>query len=205
MTDRTSRAQNKLATRERLLAAAAEVFAAKGFAAASLDEVAERAGYSKGAVYSNFGSKEELVLAVLDVRLNQRLLNIAGLVDAEAPADEQLRSAGRLLEKAFDEERPWFLLWLEFAAYVARHPHYRPTFAERERQMRAAMAQVMRVRAGELRLRPALPVDDLATVLFALGDGLSMAKLRDPDGVPDELFGAVLRALLLSEPAPAAG
>jgi AcrR family transcriptional regulator len=201
MPARLTREESKRATRERLLAAAAEVFAAKGFVGAALEEIADHAGFTKGAIYSNFGSKEELVLAVLDERLNDRVLNIVGLVDQSAPADEQLRSAGQLVAKAFEEERSWFLLWLEFSAYVARNPRYRPKFAARERQMREAMAEVIRQRAEAVGLRPALPADELATALFALGDGLTLATLRDPDGVSDELFGSVLAVLLLGNDA----
>jgi AcrR family transcriptional regulator len=196
---RRTREESKRATRESLLAAAAEVFAAKGFVGASLEEIADRAGFTKGAVYSNFGSKEELVLAVLDERLNDRLMNIVGLVDANAPADEQLRSAAQLVGKAFAEERSWFLLWLEFSAYVARNPRYRPKFAARERQLRDAMAELIRQRADAVGLAPALPPDELATALFALGDGLTLATLRDPEGVPEELFGAVLAVLLVPQ------
>ena len=74
--DPPRRAEKKLATRIRLLDAAQKVFAARGFADASLDEIAEVAGLTKGAVYSNFDKKLDLLLAVLDERMNRRFMAI---------------------------------------------------------------------------------------------------------------------------------
>ncbi len=77
---RLTRAESRERTRTQLLAAAEEVFAARGFHGASLDEVAEAAGFSKGAVYSNFGSKDELFVAVLRKRMSEQAEFLTGLV-----------------------------------------------------------------------------------------------------------------------------
>src|SRR5204862_3072071 len=95
-TDRLSREEKKAMTRRKLLDAAATVFARKGFAGASLDDVAEEAGLTKGAVYSNFASKDELIEVLLDTRLDEPQQNIAYQVDADASPEVQGAQAAAL-------------------------------------------------------------------------------------------------------------
>jgi hypothetical protein len=82
-----SRAEKKAETRQRLLDAAGRVFARRSFHGASVDEIAEEAGFSKGAVYSNFASKEDLFLALLERRIDERIKEIARVVESDAPSN----------------------------------------------------------------------------------------------------------------------
>src|ERR1700733_14893550 len=96
-----SRAEKKEVARARLLDAAQRVFASRGFAEASLDEIAEVAGLTKGAVYSNFDKKLDLLLAVLDERMNRHFMAITEIVDTTRALPEQAEQGGRLFMEAF--------------------------------------------------------------------------------------------------------
>src|SRR5271163_4144869 len=107
-------------TREALVASARDVFAQRGFHAASLEEIAEAAGFSRGAVYSNFENKEELFFAVLDRHVELQLAAFdAFLEDSGGPvaaADEDVARAWRRLTAGSDPQ--WLALSLEFRLYA---------------------------------------------------------------------------------------
>jgi len=189
---RLSRTEQRDLTRTRLLDAAEKVFVEHGFHAASVDQVAEEAGYSKGAVYSNFENKDELFLALLERRVDSRALGIEADVSADQPIGDQIEQAGNAFFDVFLEQRQWSLLLMEYATHAARHPHLRERFAARNRRMRDAIAGLIEHHLDALGLQPPVPSPDLATILFAMGDGFILEKLTDPDGVPDSLFASAL-------------
>jgi AcrR family transcriptional regulator len=195
---RLSREEKKQATRNRLIEAAAEVISRKGFGATSVDEVAEHAGLTKGAVYSNFASKEDLFLAVIDRHVSQRSATISDVVATGRPLGEQLAQGGQIFSAALTEDRKWFLLGLEFSIYAARNPDVTPTLGSGYRQMRTQVAESLESRADEQGRPLPLPADQLARAIFALSNGIALEKLGDPDGVPDALFGQVLGLILQS-------
>lgn len=203
---RLSREEKKQATRNRLIEAAAEVISQKGFAATSVDQVAEHAGLTKGAVYSNFASKEDLFLAVIDRHVSQRTETIAGVVDAGRSLGEQLAQGGQIFTAALAEDRKWFLLGLEYSIYAARKPDVTPTLGRGYRQMRTQVADLIQRRADDQGRPLPVPADQLARAIFALSNGIALEKLGDPDGVSSELFGEVLglilQTLTAAEPAP---
>ena len=193
---RLSREEKKQATRNRLIEAAAEVISRKGFAATSVDEVAEHAGLTKGAVYSNFASKEELFLAVIDRHVSQRTESIAGVVDAGRSIGEQLAQGGQIFTAALAEDRKWFLLGLEFSIYAARNPDVTPTLGRGYRRMRTQVAELIQRRADDQGRTLPVPADQLSRAIFALSNGIALEKLGDPDGVTSELFGEILGLIL---------
>jgi len=192
---RLTREEKKAQTRERLLDAASKVFARKGFAATSLDEVAEEAGVTKGAVYSNFDSKEDLVRAVLDERLEQRFRELAhegpdgGTLEADAVhASERY---GSVLE----EERDSVLLGLEFAIHAVRNPEFRDDFIAYHRSVQADIARLIedRLKAGGNDLR--VPPQQLASLFNAITNGVALERLMDPGSVSDEMLGRLFAAV----------
>jgi AcrR family transcriptional regulator len=199
---RLSREEKKQATRSRLIEAAAEVISRTGFDGTSVDEVAEHAGLTKGAVYSNFASKEELFLAVIDRHVSERAEAIAGVSDAGRSFDEQLAQGGQIFTEALEEDRKWFLLGLEFSIYAARNPDVTPTLGRGYRQMRTQVADLIQRRADEQGRALPVPADQLARAIFALSNGIALEKLGDPEGVSSELFGEILGLILqpLTEP-----
>ncbi len=182
-------------TRTRLLETAELVFTERGFRATSVEDIAEEAGYSKGAIYSNFENKDELFLAVLERRVDARILGVESSIASDAPIAVQAKQAGDAWLDVFRNSQ-WSLLLMEFAIHAARRPELRDRFAERNRSMRSAIPSAIERRLATLELVAPVPVEDLATIFFALGSGFIFEKLIDPKGVPDSLFGDALALLL---------
>jgi AcrR family transcriptional regulator len=173
--------------RARLLEAAATVFAQKGFAAASVEDVAGAAGLTKGAVYSNFAGKDDLFFALLGEHVAQRLVNL------DLAGGHEIGDA--LMTAAIDD-RDWQLLFIEFWQRAMRDPAARAQFVTHRRALRRAIADAIEKRAGEADYELPLPATDLATIVLALSNGLAIEHMPDPADVPPRLFGEVLAALL---------
>jgi AcrR family transcriptional regulator len=163
------------------------VFAQRGFAAASVDDVARAAGLTKGAVYSNFEGKDDLFFALLGDHVAQRIVK----VDLESG-----RQIGDALMQAAIEDREWQLLFIEFWQRAMRDPAARKQFVVHRREVRAAIADAIERRADEAGYALPMPPGDLATVVLALSNGLAIEHMPDPEAVPKRLFGEVLERLL---------
>jgi AcrR family transcriptional regulator len=178
--------------RSRLLAAAATVFAQRGFSGATIDEIAALAGFTKGAVYSNFASKDELFLALLDTRVDALIQEIL----SEVPVDQShaLTVGNRLTEVAIDQPE-WRLLFVEFWLRACREPAVREQFVAHRRALHASIAEATR-RAfpGE---EGSLPwsAEEVSILVLALSNGLGIERLIDPAHVPSDLFGRALQRL----------
>ena len=196
---RPNRAEKREANRERILRAARSVFGARGFHAATIEEIADEAGLSNGAIYYNFESKGDLFFALLEQRIDERIQHM-GQTLAKAPGanvrdvglDEEARDATRSLK----ESREWRLLLLEFTAHAARTPSLAPKLRAHKRKLRAALAEVFEQRLSERAAEAPIPSDHLALAATALSNGLAIEELSDPGSVPDELLGNLLAPLL---------
>src|ERR1700684_4315001 len=135
-TRRLTRAEKQAETRARLIQAAASVFALRGFQAATVEEIAEEAGYSHGAVYSNFEGKEELFLAVFEQYMTQRVEEVTLASEIEGSFAERARAGADQWMQRFSQDRPTFLLHLEFMIHAARNPHLSEQLGERMAALR---------------------------------------------------------------------
>jgi AcrR family transcriptional regulator len=182
-----TRADRRNRTRAELIAVAERRFSADGYHATSLDTVADEAGFTKGAVYSNFNSKEDLFFAVYERRVDEAVAHAREVIEA-APS-----AAGALLELVGessarrDRDDGWLAVFLEFWTHVLRHPEHRARFAELHARAQEPYAAAMERHARERGI--ALPLDArrLATALFAAGTGLNLERLTQPDIVGPEL------------------
>lgn len=181
--------------RRRLLAAAAEVFAAQGYDGSSVEEVAHRAGLTKGAVYSNFAGKEALFFALLEQYISRRIALIDAFPTENAPAADWVRTVGDALMAAITDHPEWHMLFIEFWQRAMRDPAARERFVAQRRHLRQLIASAIRERTDELQMRPPLDPDDLATIILALSNGLAIEHLLDPEAVPPTLFGDALVGL----------
>jgi AcrR family transcriptional regulator len=199
--ERLTREEKKARTRAQLIDAAATVFARRGFVAASLDEVAEDAGLTKGAVYSNFDSKEDLFEAVIDERFDKPLEHgVQGIENIEGTQQERAMAGARLFIDAVQQERELFLLALERRIYVARHPEHTPSLVRRYREQLGRVAEMIDDQSKKWGLRLPLPAAQMAIAVEALSQGMELQRLADPDGVPDDLLGRVYALLFRLEP-----
>ncbi|HTW43658.1 MAG TPA: TetR/AcrR family transcriptional regulator [Solirubrobacteraceae bacterium] len=205
METRMTREQSRAHTRERLLAAARSVFARHGFHGASVDEIAAQAGFSTGALYSNFDGKEDLFLVLMEREIDEHAREIAQAVRARASIAERATGGARQWMTMIDREPDLLLLFMEFWAYGVRDPQVRPKVAERFAQMRRVITQLIADGVREFELELELPAEQLALAIDALADGIARQKLADPQAVPDELMGNVLALLFSAATRPAAG
>ena len=193
---RPRRGERRLITRAQLLDAAERVFARDGLRGASVDTIALEAGYSTGAVYSNFKGKEDLFLTLIEERIDPRLANVYEAMEAELAAGAPPLEAARRFVSTLRGERDAFLLLTDFWGQAARDPAAGERFAQRHARLRATVAHLLDSAIPEREPGAGLPTDQLATTLIALANGFAIELLADPDAVPDDLFAHAIGALV---------
>ena len=181
-------------TRSNLLAAAAEVFAKRGFHGATLDQIADAAGFSKGAVYSNFASKDELFLA-LNQRQGEEMVDAYAEATADAedqtPAERIAAMADVYMRLQADLTQTWALA-TEFDLYALRNPEVLEGLRAANRAVHEHVVDLVRGHFEKAGIDPPLPVEDVATLYIAIFSGLWHLRALDPDSVPDELAAAAV-------------
>jgi AcrR family transcriptional regulator len=207
--NRLSRAERRIDTRERLLASALMVFARKGFGGASVEEIAEEAGFSTGAVYSAFGGKQELFFALLDKIIEQEKRDLGEIVEGSESLEEVNAAIGRWKPGPLESEEQWRVLATEFWLHAVRDRKARALLAERQRRQRAAAARLLERVYEEQGRRPPIEAGLLADALIGLQVGMAMRAIIDPEAVPEGSYARVLDVLLGTSDAsgtpPAAG
>lgn len=166
-------------TRTALLDAATHVFARDGFHGASLDEIAETAGFTRGAIYKHFADKEDLLFAAYD-RVNDRMLGaFAGQLDDE-PQGSDPRAVAATWRKLLAEDSELFAINLEFQLYHLRNPSARERATAQRRRTRQMVAEFLRVHAPATGLVLKVDPETLAGILLAMSDGFVQAAQADP-------------------------
>jgi AcrR family transcriptional regulator len=181
-------------TREYLLQAAAHVFAARGFHAATLDEVAAAAGFTKGAVYSNFKNKEDLFLALLEAAYSREMTALKETLEvSEIPPEARLEDFVGLIRGEMEQmPENWGALRLEFLLYALRNPAARDRLNELEREDIAAIAEIIEAERGRRRIEMDEPPERAARIIVALFNGVNLMRTLDPEAAGAELLeGAV--------------
>jgi AcrR family transcriptional regulator len=193
--NRLTREESRALTRARLLESAAALFAERGFYGTSVEDIAERAGFTRGAFYSNFEHKSDLFLALLDDRLEGELRTLEetlGGEDGPGAFLDLLRVGGGRRSEA----REWTLLLTEFWLHVQRHPELAPKLAARQQAIRTAVARLVERHCGQLGITLPMPATELASVMLAVDDGLKLQEDLDPTAVPEDLRVRILIVLL---------
>lgn len=196
---RETRAEKQARTKSELLETAAAVFAQRGYAGATVEEIAERAGYSHGAVYSNFAGKDDLFLAVFEQYMADRARELAATqadLAEDAPLELRARALADQWMERFAADRDSFLLHLEFLAGARREPELAKRFGTRSAAMRETIAAFIAHHQEEEGVEAPLPPADLALVLRALGIGLAIEALVSPEAVRDNLYGDFVELLV---------
>jgi len=167
-------------TRERLFAAAATVFVRFGIAGASVEDICLEAGLTRGALYSNFGNKDALVMAMIDEHVDRSLDEMARLIDlAGSPAEwvELIESPERRREGPLGPDP---VLHMEFTLYALRNPENRPRLAEHHRRWREVIAAMVTEDSKRLGVEPPMPPDVAAEMILAMDNGYLLAEMIDP-------------------------
>ena len=198
-----TREQSRANTRERLLRAARSVFARSGFHGASVEEIASEAGFSTGALYSNFNGKEDLFLVLMEREIDEHAREISEAVRTRASMTERATGGARQWMTMIERDPELLLLFMEFWAYGVRDPQVRPKVAAQFAQIRRLLTKLIADGVRDFDLELDVPAEQLAVAIDALADGIARQKLADPDAVPDELMGRVLSLLFAAATRPA--
>jgi len=190
-----SRKETQEQTRGRVLAGAAKVFARRGYHRATVDEIASEAGFTIGALYSNFTGKEELFLALADRQVAQRVAEVAAMGDA-AEGEEPSKNAAERLRAFLERDPDWPLLFYEFWSLSVRNPELQGELAKRRDAIRDALAETLERVAKRNGFKLRFPAPVLATAIAASLNGLAFERAADPKALPDEVFAEFVTAVL---------
>ncbi|HLI32576.1 MAG TPA: TetR/AcrR family transcriptional regulator [Solirubrobacteraceae bacterium] len=190
------RGHSRAATRTRLLDAARRVIARAGYHGASVEEIAAEAGFSTGALYSNFDGKADLFVALMEREIDAHSREIGAAVEGRPSVSARAREGAQEWMATIEREPELLLLFMEFWAYGVRDPAMRAHVAERFAHVRALLTRLILRTAEDFGLELALPAEQLAVVIDALADGIARQKLADPQAVPDDLLGRAIALLL---------
>src|SRR2546423_3317013 len=171
-------------TRSRLFEAAAEVFAEYGVGAATVEQIASAAGFTRGAFYSNFETKEDLLIAMLDDHVRR---SITHNLDLLAKHPDTVSFVEALSDDADREHDPLHsspLLQMELILHVARTPEHRPALADRLRTMRTLVGEIVVSTLRAAGVEREIDVQDAGALLLAIEDGLRLHRLIDPTSTP---------------------
>lgn len=196
---RLTRAQSKERTREELLDAAAQVFARKGFGGASVEEIAEAAGYTTGALYSNFDSKDQLFLELMSARrsraMARRVTTIAQILDEAAGEEDPFEALSRFFVALADRHRELAPLQAEAWLYAVRHREAMAVLAARQSEQLDALERLIARAMADTGVPEEISAREVTVVASALVQGLVRDRRIDPGSVPDHLFAQALRWL----------
>src|SRR6476659_6054668 len=189
-------------TREKLFEAAARVFEDQGIGGASIEAIAAAAGFTRGAFYSNFKSKDELIIAMLEDHVEQSILRIRDLLERHknlADFIEALKTMGRSQQDPLGRSP---LLHMEMILFVARAEKRRPELAKRLRARRKLVADIIETTAKNSGRTVTLNPIWTGAIVLALEDGFRLHRLIDPETTPPDSFfraiGDLQRAMGIS-------
>jgi AcrR family transcriptional regulator len=200
---RLTRKQRQAETRSRLLDAAERVFLRRGLHGSSVEEISAEAGYTRGAFYSNFKSKDELFVELLQDRVYRNYAQMAEQAQEQpgTPRERLRWGIERVRDVQKDEGGKWlFRLWLECLTQAARDDEFQKLAATFWSGNRAILAEQIEATYREIGREPPLPPKQIATAMIALDVGLAVQHLVDPDEAPlddyvplfDLLFGRLV-------------
>lgn len=178
--------------RRRLLAAAARVFADHGYANSRLEDVARAAGFTKGAVYSNFGGKQDLFAAVLSDRSDDEFDSAATDLERSADPEEAVAVIARRIARRIIEDTEHGRLGLEFAAHATRHEPTGAAVTRMRRAQREGVGALITELTERHGLRLTAAPGTVALALHCLTNGLSMEHLADPEAVDAQAVEDIL-------------
>lgn len=193
---RLTREASRARTCSLVVDAAGKVFARRGFGGASMEEIAAEAGFTRGAVYSNFADKSELFLAVLEEREQRRAAEVKSIYEESDSPAAFFAALGAAEADRNDDADEWLMLRLEFWLYALRNPDVRPALVARNRDRIAALEPAVQGVLDAEGVEPPRAVAEIAQVIQGLDDGLAMMQMIDPRGVRDDLFLDILGLLV---------
>src|SRR6202012_2163455 len=173
-------------TRDKLFEAAARVFEEQGIGSASIEAIAAAAGFSRGAFYSNFKSKDELIIAMLEDHVERSIERHLDLLAQHEDTDDFLNALKSMDRSKQDPLARAPLLHMEMILFVARAEKRRPELAKRLRARRKMTAKIVETVSKDR--KTSAESTWTASILLALEDGFRLHRLIDPDTTPSDSF-----------------
>lgn len=194
---RLTQEERKKETRQLLLESAVEIFAKLGFHGASVDKIAENAGFSKGAVYAHFHSKEELFLAILEQQMKLHVDNIHQVIEQQHSFSHFIETMDEYFLSVRQENRTWNMLNMEFLLYAMREETVRHKWSnmiiESVEKISKAIEKLMSKENYESTLTP----NEMAWTILSLENGIAVLYYISEDRMPHNLYGNALQHMLL--------
>ncbi|MBG9794502.1 TetR family transcriptional regulator [Paenibacillus dendritiformis] len=194
---RLTQEQRKQETRQLLIESAIEIFAQLGFHGASVDKIAEHAGFSKGAVYAHFKSKEELFLAILERQMQLQVGHIRQVIERQHSISQFINAMDACFGSVKKRNRTWNMLYIEFLLYAMREEAVRHKWSrmltESVAQISGSIKQLMSREKGGT----PLSADDIAWTILSLENGLAIFSYIGDESMPPHLYKKALHHLLL--------
>ena len=182
--------------RDRILDAASKVFAAEGFAGATIDAIGQAAGFTKGAVYSNFGSKDELFLALLDREFEIRGEQIATALESGGDTTAAAQALSRSVLDSVHDHADYYVLFVEYWLRAVRDPQLRGRLIARRRA--AAAEQADNFAGSAATVASGRPMAELAQLVVTMNLGIAMEEVLRPGTIDPELLAQLITSLLKS-------
>jgi AcrR family transcriptional regulator len=162
---------------------------------ASIDRIAAEAGYTKGAFYANFASKQDMFLVILDERFAAEMERLETAMSGVGEPTDEARHAAEEFLTYVDSDPEWPRLYQEFTTHAARNEEFRTELAARQQALRERMAAIFARWTEALGVESALPHADVAAMTFVMADGFVLNRIIDP-GLDDGLYATMCEVFL---------
>lgn len=193
---RLTQKERKQETRQMLLESAAETFAQLGFHGASVDKIAEFAGFSKGAVYAHFESKEELFLALLEQQIQSHVNLIHEVWDKQQSFDHVIENIDNYFHLVSKKSRIWSILSMEFLLYAMRDESVREKWATLIIESVDKISKIIEQMMAEKNYECTLSSEELAWTIMSLENGMAIFSSITGERTPPNLYGKALQNIL---------
>lgn len=195
---RLTQEERKKETRQLLLESAVEIFAQLGFHGASVDKIAEHAGFTKGAVYAHFHSKEELFLAILEQQMQLHVDNILQIIEQQQSLSHFIETIDEYFLTVSQKNRTWSMLHMEFFLYAMREESVRHKWSNMITESVKQISEAIEKLKSKENHESSLSADEMAWTILSLENGLAIFYYISEDRVPLHLYGKALHNMLLS-------
>jgi len=172
------------------------VFAERGYERATLDDLAAAAGLTKGAVYSSFASKDELLLELMKERIGERLDLVREAAENATTLADLTASVGGSLQALLSAQRDWQLLFVEFWSQAVRNEALRVEFAEHRRRTREVIGELVERMTDDAGVELLAPPEALAVAILGLANGIALEQIADPELVSPAILSLTLQLVI---------
>ncbi|MEH7458383.1 TetR/AcrR family transcriptional regulator [Bacillus sp. JJ1127] len=195
---RLTQEERKKETRQLLLESAFETFAKLGFHGASVDKIAEHAGFSKGAVYAHFHTKEDLFLAIVEQQMNLYVRNIRQVIGQQQSLSHFIETMDEYFDSVRQQTHTWSMLSMEFLLYAMREESVRHKWSNMVTEAVKQISKSIESLLLKENYKSTLSTEEIAWTMLSLENGMSIFYYISQNHIPLDLYGKALQNMLLS-------